>query len=88
MTTAGVPHAAASVTDMPQPSRAEALVTSQACRYRVDELGVGDVAGERHPFGAVDLAHDFVEHLTLVAHADDRQRELRVAASAPRRRRG
>ena len=47
---------------------------------QVDEVGVGDVARERHPVGAVDISNDLVEVLALVADADDRQRELRVPA--------
>ena len=40
---------------------------------QVDELGVGDLAGEGDPVGAVDVSNDVVERLALVAHAHDRQ---------------
>ena len=44
--TAGVPHAAASVSVIPHPSCADALATTHARRYRSIELVVGDPARE------------------------------------------
>ncbi len=51
--TAGVPHAAASVSDKPHPSASEALSTTQARRYSSRQSVPIDVAGELHPVSGV-----------------------------------
>ena len=81
--TAGVPHAAASVTVIPHPSRADALGQHPGPPVEVDHVVVVQVPGERDVAlgtGVVDLR---LELLAAVALAHDDELEVRVAGAQP-----
>ena len=85
VTTAGVPQAAASVSVIPQPSRAEALASSQARRYRSMSSSSLRWPGQVDPAlgpGLVDLGLELVPPVAL---PHDHGLELRVRRLRARR---
>src|SRR5215207_9243217 len=71
LATLGVPHAAASVIVIPQPSAADALATIQR-----HEVLVGHPAGQMHPLGGVELLDEILEVLALGTLAHDEKLDV------------
>ena len=77
--TAGVPQAAASVSVIPQPSRADVLASDPRPAVEVDELVVVEAPGKADPALGVELVDLRLELVAPVALADDHRLEAGMA---------